>query len=328
MLWLTNVLPPMALAPTILASALAVAPMMIAPMAPLTPPAAPAATIESRCAPETLDLGEMQVGQPKTMPYTVTNSGTAPITVESIKGGCGCTTVSAPPKDPIAPGASFTVQVTVDPGKRGGIDLVKPLYVAFAGGRVESAQIKGRVNAVATATPSKIDAADAASTTKSVTVESVDGKAFRVTGVAPAGILTVPKDAAAAARIELTFSRDAWERAGKPSSLVISTDLSGVAEIVVPVKSAQSVSMFRLPPAAGEGAARAESETAQAGIIARIDSDLDADARSPEFRMRLHRESGMLFVHGSDAEVDAVRRAVRALPASMGVRESHPTQDD
>jgi hypothetical protein len=39
--------------------------------------------------------------------------------------------------------------------------------------------------------------------------------------------------------------------------------------------------------------------------------------------MRLHRESGMLFVHGTTEELDAVRAAVRALPASAGVRESH-----
>jgi hypothetical protein len=38
--------------------------------------------------------------------------------------------------------------------------------------------------------------------------------------------------------------------------------------------------------------------------------------------MRLHRESGMLFVHGTTEELDAVRAAVRALPASAGVRES------
>jgi hypothetical protein len=38
--------------------------------------------------------------------------------------------------------------------------------------------------------------------------------------------------------------------------------------------------------------------------------------------MRLHRESGMLFVHGDAADVDAVRVAVRTLPADAGVRES------
>jgi hypothetical protein len=38
--------------------------------------------------------------------------------------------------------------------------------------------------------------------------------------------------------------------------------------------------------------------------------------------MRLHRESGMLFVHGSVEELKAVRKAVKALPADSGVRES------
>jgi hypothetical protein len=38
--------------------------------------------------------------------------------------------------------------------------------------------------------------------------------------------------------------------------------------------------------------------------------------------MQLHRESGMLFVHGSADDIDAVRTAVKALPVDAGVRES------
>lgn len=195
----------------------------------------PAAT-GPRCAPETLDLGEMTPGEPKTVPFTVKNTGTEAFVVESVKGGCGCTTVSAPPKGPIAPGESFTVQVTVDPGKKGGIDLVKPLYVTYADGRVEQAQIKGRVKAAPSAAPSVI--------------------------------------------------------------------------------------LFRLPAASGDVAARGQAETRQSEVIQEIDRGLPAQGLSPEFRMRLHREAGMLFVHGSDADLDAVRDAVRRLPASMEIRES------
>jgi hypothetical protein len=36
--------------------------------------------------------------------------------------------------------------------------------------------------------------------------------------------------------------------------------------------------------------------------------------------MRLHRESGMLFVHGTDDDISTVREVVLALPASAGVR--------
>jgi hypothetical protein len=38
--------------------------------------------------------------------------------------------------------------------------------------------------------------------------------------------------------------------------------------------------------------------------------------------MRLHRETGMLFVHGTPEDLAATREAVRALPPSSAVRES------
>lgn len=284
-------------------------------------PAGPAV----RCAPETLDMGELTVGQPKTVPFTVRNAGPEPMTVESVKGGCGCTTVSAPPKGPIAPGESFTVQVTVDPGKKGGVDLVKPLYVAYAGGRVESVQIKGRVKAVALVTPTVIESTDAESATRRISIESASGERFRVTGIAPAGILAAHPADAVAARVDLAFDRAAWERSGRPSSVAVSTDLPGAPEVVVPIRSAQAVSMFRLPPASGDAAARRQAESEQSAIVRSIDAGLGAGERSSQFGMRLHRESGMLFVHGTDADLDAVRDAVRALPASMSVRESRPT---
>jgi hypothetical protein len=41
--------------------------------------------------------------------------------------------------------------------------------------------------------------------------------------------------------------------------------------------------------------------------------------------MRLHRESGMLFVHGSDEDIAAVRDSVRSLPSPNLVRESAGT---
>ena len=278
-----------------------------------------------RVAPETLEFGEMVVGRPKMVPFTVKNTSTQPITVESVKGGCGCTTVGALPRGPIAPGESFTVEVTVDPGKRGGIDLVKPLYVAFVGGPVESVRIVGRVKAVASVTPSTIEAAEAEDATRRLVVEAIDGGRFRVTSVTPGGVLTFPRDAAAATRVELSFDFAAWERAGRPASIVISTDLAGSSELLVPIRSAEAVSMFRLPSASGDDSARTALEHGQDQIILMIDEALETEALSSHFRMRLHRESGMLFVHGTERDLESVRLVVRGLPPALGVRESQPT---
>ena len=55
-----------------------------------------------RFAPETIEYGEVDPGKPVTAKLPITNISGAPITVEGIKGGCGCTPVTAPPKDPVA----------------------------------------------------------------------------------------------------------------------------------------------------------------------------------------------------------------------------------
>jgi hypothetical protein len=227
----------------ILLAGLAATPAFAAPLdgagqaspAPAAAPAVPGPRM-LRFAPETIEFGEVDPGKPVTAKLTITNVSDAPITVEGIKGGCGCTTVSAPPREPVAPGASFTVDVTMDPGAKPGVALVKPMYVTVAGGAVESMQIKAKVKGT-------------------------------------------------------------------------------------PVPAAEKVTLFRLPVPAGP-ADRASVERTQDDLIRGIDSRVAADARSAQFRMRLHRESGMLFVHGDAADIDAVRAAVKALPAGAGVRES------
>lgn len=198
--------------------------------------AAAAAPKVLRFEPETIEYGEVEPGTPVTATLTITNVSNAPITVEGIKGGCGCTTVTAPPKQPVAPGASFTVSVTMDPGTKPGVSLVKPVHVTIAGGGVQSMQIKAKVKGT-------------------------------------------------------------------------------------PVPPAETVTLFRLPAPTGD-ADRADIEREQDEVIRAIDARVAPGTRSAQFRMRLHRESGMLFVHGSDSDVGAVRAAVKALPSDAGVRES------
>ena len=204
----------------------------------------PAATAPQalRFSPAVLDLGEMTVATPKTATITVTNASDKPVTIEGIKAGCGCTKVSDPPKGPVAPGASFTLDITLDPGKKGGIELAKAVHFTLGGGTVETMQIKGRVKAD--------------------------------------------------------------ENAGDPSEQVV---------------------LFRLPPAASGDERRGAIEAEQDALLVAIDRGLAGSARSGEFRMRLHRESGMLFVHGSGEDIAAVRDSVRSLPSPNLVRESAGT---
>ena len=275
-----------------------------------------------RFSPATIEFGEMHVGQPETATLTVTNTGPAAVTVEAIKAGCGCTKVTDPPKDPVAPGASFTVQVTLDPGKRGGVDLVRSVNMILAGGTVESLQIKGRVKAVVTVSPETVEVRGEVDRPATISIERVDGGEFAVTGAVPEGIVSLPKNVEVAKRFELSIDLAAWARAGRPSTILVNTDRPDAPEVHVPIRGAEKVALFRLPAeATGESA---DVASRQDRLIQGIDAGLARADRSAEFSMRLHRESGMLFVHGTESDLDAVRAAVQALPPDSGVRESVP----
>ncbi|MBM4006478.1 MAG: DUF1573 domain-containing protein [Planctomycetes bacterium] len=292
-----------------------------------TPAATPAAAAPSASltfSPATLDLGEMIAGQPKTAPLTITNAGDAPITIASLKGGCGCTTITGTPTDVIAPGASFTVQVTVDPGMKTGLELKKPVHVVLADGRAQSMQVVGRVKTVVKVSPDAIElSAPVDAKAPTVTLSRMDGAAFKVTGATPAGVIAMPTSDKPAKSFELRVDTKAWEKAGRPTAITLTTDQADAPKVAVSIKASEAVTMFRLPAPEGEGD-RTAIEASQDALIQRIDAGLASAERSSQFEMRLHRETGMLFVHGSEDDLDAVRAAVRALPASSGVRESKP----
>jgi hypothetical protein len=268
-----------------------------------------------------LDLGEMIAGRPKSATLVVTNTSADPIRVLGITAGCGCTTVSQPPKDAVPAGGTFTVDVTLDPGHKTGVELVKSMTFRLERAGTEIAQrtyIRGFVKTIVATAPEIVDAGSMPEGAHAVvTLESVDGIAFRVLGAEPADLVAVPKQASTMHRIEIDWS--AWEKAGRPSKLSIKTDHADAETLVVPIKGAPAVALFRLP-AAPDGA----QTGAQDDVILAIDAVLEAKGRSKELRMRLHRETGMLFVHGTDGDLAAVRDAVRTVPSLAGVRQSTP----
>jgi hypothetical protein len=273
-----------------------------------------------RFDPPTLDLGEMLAGQRKTAVLTVTNVGDAPVAIASMKGGCGCTTLGEYPQDTLPPGASFHVDVTVDPGMRTGIGLRKPVHVVLADGRVETMYVVGTVKTIIAVSPEQLEAVGSVvGVDVSVTLASVDGSLFRITGVEPAGILALAHADIASSRFELEIDLEAWESAGRPANITIQTDRPDARELAIPVKFADAVAMFRLPAAE---LGRKGQEALQDSLLHEIDARIGESARSSQFRMRLHRESGMLFVHGTIGDLELVRAAVRSLPPSSGVRES------
>jgi hypothetical protein len=66
---------------------------------------------------------------------------------------------------------------------------------------------------------------------------------------------------------------------------------------------------------------RASLELAQDDVVFAIDRDVAA-RRSSDFAVKLHRETGMLFVHGTSADLALVRDVVAGHPIAAGARES------
>ena len=75
----------------------------------------PAFTFEK----EEHDFGTLIDGEKVTYSFRFTNSGDAPLIISNAKGSCGCT-VPNYPKDPIAPGATASIDVTFDSKGRTG----------------------------------------------------------------------------------------------------------------------------------------------------------------------------------------------------------------
>ena len=65
------------------------------------------------------DFGILIDGEKVTYSFLFTNSGDAPLIISNAKGSCGCT-VPNYPKEPIAPGASASIDVTFDSKGRKG----------------------------------------------------------------------------------------------------------------------------------------------------------------------------------------------------------------
>lgn len=203
------------------------------------PPAPPAQSTDRASAaaplsftPAVLDLGEMTAGERKTGKLTVRNTSASAVKITRVVPACGCTTLTTVPTEPLQPGASFTVDITVNPGAKAGISLSKVVTFQVEGSNAQVLTVTGHVNASPGAPP------------------------------------------------------------------------------------ASPVAMLRLPAAnVGDAVERRRAEAAQDDLIFAIDRQIAKAPRSAEFRLKLHRETGMLFVQGSAAEV-ALVKAIAARDAS------------
>ncbi len=92
---------------------------------------------------ETIDQGKLQIDNPVTATFVVTNTGTKDLLIESANPTCGCT-IGDYTKTPIKPGQSGEIKATYNAKGLGAYD--KHLTVKFAGADdMKSITIKGEV---------------------------------------------------------------------------------------------------------------------------------------------------------------------------------------
>jgi hypothetical protein len=95
---------------------------------------------------EVHDYGTIEKGGDGTCVFTVTNTGTAPLTITRCKGSCGCT-VPKCDKAPIKPGASSEITVKYDTKRVGPINKSVTITSNAVNEPTKVVRIKGRVDA-------------------------------------------------------------------------------------------------------------------------------------------------------------------------------------
>ena len=185
-------------------------------------------------SPDPLDLGEMTAGIAKTGTVTITNSSSEPVTITKAIPGCGCTTLGWP-KDPIPPGESADVDITLKPGPKQGIRLKKRVTFQIAGHPSQILSVEGDVAAYVTISPDIISAqVEGDELSEDIVLSAADGTPFVVTAIEPAVVL----DAGSESSLEHVMHLDwnAWEEAGRPVKLTFKTDHPKASQVTALVK--------------------------------------------------------------------------------------------
>ena len=95
---------------------------------------------------DVVDFGTVTQGSEQVRTFNFTNTGTAPLIISSIKGQCGCTTISDSwPKEAIAPGGTGSFQVTYDTKRGVGKFDKKIIITSNATNPVTEVRITGEV---------------------------------------------------------------------------------------------------------------------------------------------------------------------------------------
>lgn len=93
---------------------------------------------------EVHDYGKIKKGADGSCYFTITNTGSEPLTITNAQGSCGCT-VPSWPKEPIIPGESAKMKVTYATNRVGPINKSVTITSNSVDGKVKMVKIKGEV---------------------------------------------------------------------------------------------------------------------------------------------------------------------------------------
>lgn len=232
--------------PELCALLVAMASMMAWGVPPSKDAGAPAVL---RFVPAAVDFGEILVGGTKSATVEVENASSAPLSISRIIPGCSCTKASDAPKAPLAPGARFTLAVSLDGGDLGGAKLKKVVNFVIEGHPTELLHLSATVPEIVSVKPEIVDSGKVPEgSPATVTLQSTRGIPFAVREVQPAGIASA--GSGAATRHDVAIDMQAWRAAGTPTKLTILTDHPSAERLFVLMKVAPQ----HLPGSAAPGA--------------------------------------------------------------------------
>lgn len=186
--------------------------------------------------PATLDMGDLVPDQTVTKRVKLTNRGSKPLTVTNAVADCSCTTPSWP-SEPIAPGASVETDISIKPGLKQGVTLTKRVTFSIEGSDPVSMTVVGKVGLfIRQSTDMIIAPADdvAAPDAGTITLEGVEGGAFRIESVEPAFVSTTLGTTGLKHAISVDWVK--WRELKKPLKITILTNHPKTPELVVMVR--------------------------------------------------------------------------------------------
>ncbi len=235
--------------------------------------------------PEVLDLGEMVVDTTKSGKVKLINISDKPVTVTKAITSCGCTTAGTP-KEPIAPGQSAEVEISLKPGPKPGVPLSKRVTFQIDGHAPVMLTVQGKVPAYITMTPDLLEAPGEGKTSEgAITLKSVDNTPFKITSIVPPIIPDAGTDAKPEHVVHVDWK--AWEETGRTIKLTISTDHPKVPSLSAMIRRPANASGDpRAPagPSPAEKAASALVTAARSGDVDKVKKQLEdgANVNAPD----------------------------------------------